>query len=1257
MTMGRTRPPAAHLLGCLAAVCWTLLSCIVTADEPHLTAAEEKRSDFLDAIPPSFHLQAYDDCGFAGRQPHVDMTDASFYIFQFPDCQPDENLQARSVVVGSNTVAVSYEDLDPSLAYVVAVTYASDDDKRIQSLWCDGVPLHGPFPLPCLTSVRVLVPVPPSAVAHGKLALRWQRDGAQNVVVSVVELWANAPPHDGDPLHITRVSGLFSSEVTGQLLDRAYNPVAGAIVELRRDGQNTPLATATSQAAGWFKLAKGVLGAAYAGADLQIDAHVGQRSASYRIPAPELAFDPVRYRPVPVKVAALSEHRLSLDGTWKLAPQARSELRSTPLAAPDWKDFRVPGQWRQQGFDLPLEQTVAVARGFTVPRAWANYRVFLRFDAIHGGTHYWINGHPVGRSENLYTPVEWEVTPWIRTDELNRLDLEMTVDTLSERLSHASRYAGHSLGGIDRAVSLYALPNVHVRALHLSAELDATYRDGVLQARITLDNGGHESAAGLTVVAALTAPDGQRVPLAAPRLDVGAIPPGTHTVDWTAPVPHPLKWTDETPHLYQLTLQLQQDDTVLECIARHMGFRKIEIRGSQFLVNGVPVKLAGACHHEVNPLAGRADTMHEAERDVRLAKAANLNLFRTSHYPPTRELVEAADRYGMYLEVEAPLCWVRWSNNWLMMHDEPAQLASILTSTSAMIDCYQSHPSVILWSLANESAFLRCFEISRDMVKQLDPQRPVLFNGWDPNKSIAARSCDILVDHYPAMPYDQLAQHDPRPLYLGEFNFTNCHQVTDVRINPGLLEMYGWGHSNPQSLWARRQAEEYTKPAILWSGIVPGAWSHIVHSDRVIGGSIWAFVDDGFFFSDRPHAGDPNCFWGIIDAWRRPKPEWWLCKLIYSPVWLPSRSVDYTPGQDWIELPVENRYAFTNLSDLTFSWQLGNHCGVVTADVPPKQTGHLRIPIPTGTCAGDRFALRVTDSRGNLVNAMEDQLGESLPVTRPQPSGEAPETQEVSELSIITGRRFALVFNRNTGDFVPGDPRHRASVLSFPTPHFTRYDFGDLRPGAKPYAVFPDHTTRQLDGAAVTRKPQGLEITVRTRYDTLAGSTTWLIDRNGLGTVRFDYAYTGEEMPTREAGLLFTLAPACDELRWNRWSEWGDVFPEDCLLRVQGTARAFRDAGRRPDPEHIRPDWPWSQDQTELGTADFRAVKFHIYDTTLADPDGRGLRVQAQGDIHVRCCMAGDRALLHVLSQCSFAQTTMEPGAHLSGEYSVDLAW
>jgi hypothetical protein len=355
---------------------------------------------------------------------------------------------------------------------------------------------------------------------------------------------------------------------------------------------------------------------------------------------------------------------------------------------------------------------------------------------------------------------------------------------------------------------------------------------------------------------------------------------------------------------------------------------------------------------------------------------------------------------------------------------------------------------------------------------------------------------------------------------------------------------------------------------------------------------------------------------------------------------------------------VENRYSFTDLRELSFTWQVGGTRGRVQVAAPPRSRGEIEIPIPPGTPEGATLLLRVSDARGDLVTPASIRLGREQPVTLPQPDAGPPEVREEGALALLRGDGFALVFDRTTGDFRAEDPRHQAAVARFPSPHLTRYDFGDLAgPSAPPYAVYPDAATRVVEEATVHRTSEGVRLTVRDHYALLSGGMTWLLDRRGLGTVTWDYAYSGPEMDTREAGARFGLKPSCDEVTWRRWSEWGDVFPEDSISRTIGRAKARRSGRRSADPEGVPPTWPWSLDQTELGTADFRAVKLNVYEAALLSPDGAGLRVRARADLHVRPCLAESEVLLHVLSRCPLGQVTIRPGDRIAGRCAVELLW
>jgi hypothetical protein len=1146
----------------------------------------------LDSMPASYNIIAYDDCGVPERQPHV----RAEGIYTFPPSQLTGGARVRSVAWAWKEITVAYDGLKPEVPYIVAVTYANEAfNDRVQSLYAGDVCLHGPRPLPKGGSERLLFRIPTEAVRNGTLELRFKLEGQVNVVVSAVELWAPLP--SPKTLRIADVSALWK-DLEGEILNLRWDPVPGASVSVLSGKDGTPLATTETDAAGHFVVPRDAFEMRTGGEGVEVIAKAADMEARRSVSEEDLTFEPIRYRPLPTSVAGVRRPVIRLDGVWRMQAGDPEEARLTPLDSPLWKPFRVPGQWLQQGLDTPPDRPVSVGTEFTVPVEWKGRRVILRFDAVHAGTRYWVNGHELGRTEHLFTPVEWDVTEHVVCGSPNRLDMEMVVQTESERLAHASGYAFHNLGGIPRSVRLFALPQTHLRSLSIHAGLINGYRDGTFTV-------GTEIAGSDTEKATL------RVKVAGAEIAfVGQMPaPSSRKHTLTCVVPRVRPWTPESPNLYEAVIELRVGGRVVERVTRKIGFRAVEVRGSELLVNGKRVKLAGACHHETYPLTGRADTARWAETDVRLMKEANLNYVRTSHYPPTEEFLEECDRQGMFAEVEAPFCWVG---------DEGfSSLRAILTPTSAMVDYSHWHPSVIIWSLANESTFNPCFEVSNRLVKDLDPTRPTTFNNPDPK-----RICDIANVHYPPMPFDEYDRDDPRPLLLGEYFFPVCHEQTDVRRNPGLRELWGAGHSDPESDFGRACAREFGQP-YAQPGEPPGAWTHIIRSRRVVGGCIWAALDEPFYLPGGKRAGYAwvHGFWGLIDGWRRPKPEHWLARQIFSPVWFPVRRLPSTLGSKAVTIPVENRFASTDLSELTFDVRCRDRHVTLRTSVPPFGATSLTVPLPPDAATGDTIIIEPRDRSGRTIVTATVWLGG--PLFPPIPGDVAPREEQA------------------------------AAMLFAPAFHATRFDFGDLWPGQPPFEVLPSPPVQRS-----VRTERNGDMTVTTYAERSAdfeGEVVVTQNPSGPAHLSYNMVRTGPDFHAREIGIRIPVPGHDWTLSWERWSEWGDA-PPHSIMRVRGSARPWR--GSRPSriPENVRPRWPWDTDETEEGTTDFRSVKFHILRASLLDPKGCGITVYGNADIHVRAAVEGNETAFYLLTRCGLAPVLVRRGDRLQGTFVVHVS-
>jgi hypothetical protein len=1216
--------------------------CLVLLFSKALPAFASGVDSFLPAVPANYFLQAYDDCGVAERQPHVLMKDC--YLWTFNTSDTEAGLKERSSIFNPKSIQAVYTNLNPRLSYVLALTYANDHVyHRVQSLEAgDGIVLHGPYELPKGKATRVIVKVPPEAIRDGKLELTWKLHGEANVTIAIIELWANAPA--ANPLQFQSVTGL-GDRLYGQLFDMTFDGVSNVPVTLSVPGEKNILTTQTGPG-GIFSLSRTAIETLAAGRPAILTAARGEERASVNLETKSLFFEPVDYRPLPAKTAGLAMNSLSLNGDWSIHRSPGHDARMLPLSDHAWAKFKVPGQWLPEGFDIPKDQTVAMAREFVIPKKWNGYRIFLRFDAIHGGTHYWLNGKPLGYSENLFTPVEWEITDAARAGQTNRLDLQMLVATASERLSCSSDYTGHCIGGIDRAVRIYALPKLQISRLHLNAGLDAAYRDGNLEIDLTVNNSDAPVPANVEAHVHLYDSKGKEIKHSVPKTKLESSKSTSSDVHIQSRVPHPLPWNAEQPNLYRAVIELVHDGRMLERVERHIGFRTIEIKGRQLYINGARVKLAGVCHHEADPLTGRADTMRHAEEDVELFKSGNLNDVRTSHYPPTEEFLDAADRNGLYIESEAPFCWVAPAT-------DLADLKAVLTATSAMVDYNQSHPSVIVWSLANESHWSELFTEAQKLCKQLDPTRPTTFNLSFTRENEV--TCDIMNRHYERMPYDQILKDDPRPYMNGECFFEVYHEKADVAVDPGLRELWSHGNAEPESKWGQSCVKNLTGRDGLYPGIFPDAWNSIYRSDRVIGSEIWAGVDDILYRPDGTvfSSENGNAYWGVIDAWRRPKPELELSKFIFAPVWFPVRQLDYNAGQPSVRVPVENRSSFTDLSQVDFIWELNRARGKAHLKLAPAAKGELEIPVPKGTPVGATLLLRVVKGSHEITSATLS-LGPRAESPLPEAQSGAPKWNDDCRRITIEGHGFSLVLDRTTGDFDAANPMHKAALLTFPSLHVTRHDFGDLNPKKPPFAEFPDARTRVVESVNVAEVGRGLELTVKDHYKDFAGAVRWLIDSDGAGQISFDYTYSGDHLDSREVGVKAQLSAEYDQIDWRRWSEWGK-FPRDCICRTEGTARAHRDKKWPHQPANVKPLWPWSQDETELGTADFRSIKFNIYEASLMAPNHSGVKVQANADAHFRACLAKNGVTMHILTQCPLAEVTLRHGDKLAGKFAVRL--
>ena len=843
------------------------------------------------------------------------------------------------------------------------------------------------------------------------------------------------------------------------------------------------------------------------------------------------------YIPAPHKVHGVAQSVLLLDGLWQYNPEPPAEWWRSSGAAPGWRPVHVPGEPAMQGLPVHQDYEQAYRTEITCPADFIGQRCVLRFDGVYDYARLFVNGLFVRDHLGGFTRWEADVTDLVGPEMA--LHLCVGVTDRSESIASASYYAGHNIGGILRSVRLMAVPPVHIRQLHVRTELDPSPGAATLRAEI-LTSLGVPGVPDTRALLRLTLidPMGELVGPGSQTLEVR---PEVAKVGFTLGLKSPRLWTAESPQLYTLRAELEGQSSI-EVVEQRVGVREVAVAGNQLLVNGHPVHLRGVNHHDIHPLLGRSGDDALDWEDVRLLKDANVNFIRTSHYPPNPALLEAADELGMYVEVENAVCWAGTEGR-PSTQDDRNRRDEYSGQMAETVERDRNHPSVIIWSLGNESVWGSNFVDELKLLRSQDCTRPVIMSYPD-----GAVGVDIKSVHYPA--FGTVLSSEDEPVLYDEAAHVVCYRQGDLRRDPAV--QVDWG----ETLYGLVEAMERS----------PGA----------LGLAIWAGVDEIFELPERVGGYGP---WGIVDIWRRRKPEWWSVKRAYSPVRV--RSIKQTRGQlaspsgaasegGAVVLELENRYDTLNLSVLSMFWRLGTSSGALRLpDVPPRGNGVIHIPVPDEP--DGEFSIQVIGPTGRLVDEFTTRFGNASPAAtisarrhRKEPSGlirpvpwarsgelavaRALDGNAVIEVDALLGmiRRVTL----DGEDILLGGPRLHLAGL-----HLPPFELNDF------YIPATDPTELHITG-----HHGPLEVAFRARA---------LMD----GQLETSYHLGGEvpEAPfgLTELGLSFDLAPRTDRVDWcAAVPPW--VTPGHHLARRAGTARlcSVGSAVRY----RAKPDRPWEGD-------------------------------------------------------------------------------
>lgn len=690
---------------------------------------------------------------------------------------------------------------------------------------------------------------------------------------------------------------------------------------------------------------------------------------------------------------------ICLDGTWKFrwtpVPDERIvEFYQTDFNDKDWVGFPVPANWEVNGYGTPIYVSAGYPfkidpprvmgepkvdyttykernpvgqyrRSFQLPAGWeARGQTFLRFEGVMSAFYVWINGERVGYSQGSMEPSEFNITNYLHAGE-NQIALEVY------RYSDGSYLEDQDFwrfGGIHRSIHLLHTPDIRIRDYAVrTLPVSTDYQDFILQIDPQFSVYRGMTGKGTTLQGVLKDASGREI--ATLKGDVEDILDLEHKAgrmnEWypqrgprklgrmSATIKSPKRWTAETPYLYKLHLTLlTAEGEVIEQVEQSVGFRSVEIRNGQLLVNGAPVRFRGVNRHEHDPRTARVMSEERMLQDILLMKQANINAVRTSHYPNVSRWYELCDSLGLYVMDEADI-----EEHGLrgILASTPDWHAAFLDRAVRMAERDKNHPSIVMWSMGNESGYGPNFAAISAWLHDFDPTRPVHYEG--------AQGAG--------------GEPDPKTVDVISRFYT---RVKQEYLNPGIAE----GEDKERAENARWErlleiaertndnrpvmTSEYAHSMGNALGNFKEYWDEIYSNPRMLGGFIWDWVDQGIYktlpdgrimvayggdFGDKPNL-KAFCFNGLLMSDRETTPKYWEVKKVYSPVeWRVESG----------ELRVTNRNHHTDLSQYRCLWTLSidgkqkDQGEITLPEVAPGESETIPLPV---SIAGKKASAKAT---------------------------------------------------------------------------------------------------------------------------------------------------------------------------------------------------------------------------------------------------------------------------------------------------------
>ena len=913
-----------------------------------------------------------------------------------------------------------------------------------------------------------------------------------------------------------------------------------------------------------------------------------------------------------------SPYHMSLNGVWKFmfspTPDSRpQDFYKAEFDSSSWDGIEVPSNWEMKGYGIPVYTNTkypfpinppfiphddnpvgSYIRDFSIPENWEGRKVFLHFDGSTAGMYVWVNGEKAGYVQSTKNPAEFDITDFLKPG-VNRIACEVYRWTDGSYLENQDFWR---LSGIDRDVYLYSSALQKIRDFSITQDLSSDYKNGLFGVDAKLRNYSGAPFSG-KLETTLYSPQGKRLMSQTKRVDLKG--DSESEVALSTTIKNVARWDTEHPTLYTAVITLYDNaGNVVESTSAKVGFRKIEIKDGQLRVNGTPIEVHGVNVHEHHERNGHVVDRETMMKDIMVMKRHNINAVRMSHYPQSPLWYDLCDRYGLFVVDEANVenhgFGVKekdWTGNPKHPSSDPAYLDAILDREILMFERDKNHPSVITWSLGNESGNGVNFHEAYRLMKSLDNSRPVQYE-----QAKEGENTDIVCPMYPSMDY--IREYADRK--SGVRPYIMCEYAHAMGNSSG----------NFQEYFDIIRSSPHMQGGFIWDWVDQG----ILTKDEN-GKDYWAYGGDFGAAEYRGYNNDENfCLNGLVQPDRTPHPGLMEVKKVYQDIrFQPS---DLQKGI----VTVENHFLSTNLKDFRFKWELiedGNliDSGILPEmDVKPGKNRDVAIPMPDRIDPAKDLFLSIyayTTTGNEIVPEGHELAREQFTLSSgtheyllPGSDGKIPSLTEKDGKWYVTANGVEAVFNVSDGRIGSYSFNGEKILEEGPEPDFWRAptdnDLGEKV--QRKLNVWRCAAENRVSlGATASTEGNTVVITSDWRLPDVANSTyrnIYTLYPDGTMKVTAEWNAEGLEVPElMRFGMVMALPKRYDTFTWygrGPWENYSDRNSSSFMGIWEG----------RVGEQH----YPYIRPQESGNKTDVRWA-------TLTDDAGKGIRVWSEKPLNV----------------------------------------